>query len=364
MQPVSTTKKRTIMSLKKVVFTADVQAENHNVDGIEYKGLNSRLWSAVESIRQAAEVSNKGIVVINGDLFDNRKVLELDVLSEVHRVIHKISKEIEGVIIVVGNHDQWLRDGRIHSTEVFNGMPHVDVVATSKEIELGRDYGGMTLFCHAFTTDLDKVRGYINKATKEKAYGPKVLVLHQDVEGAKIGVSVSTSGLSLGDLHADEFSRVLLGHFHCPQKLGSNVFYIGAPYQTDRSEAGEKKRYIAWDVENKWHDIPVEGMPEYRVFRSAEKFIEWKENSRTNARPSFDVVDVICSKEDYEQAMANSGGVPLVRVMVEDAKQPGALLDDTGDATLDSLSIPASVKSWCKRNDKEHLITRALERIS
>ena len=352
--------------MKRIVFTADIQAENHPVDGVQHEGMNSRLWSCVESIRQGAQKARGGILVINGDLFDNRKVIEIDVLTAIHEAVYRASLTLEHIYIVVGNHDQWLRDGRIHSTSIFSGIPRITVVADDMIVKLGSaEYADMVLCMHAFTTDLERIQRFITKCAYDKtlSLARKVLVLHTSVDGARIGKSVSTGGMSLGSLEPDSFDRVLLGHYHKPQALRQNVLYIGSPYQTDRSEAGEEKRFIAFSRKEGWHDIPVEGMPEYRVFTDAKKFKKWRESSREEGRPSFDVVDVLCDEESYEEVVANSGGIPLIRISVSHDVTSAFEISDSGEKALDELSIPSSVKAYLERNGRDHLVEASIARL-
>jgi ABC-type branched-subunit amino acid transport system ATPase component len=61
-----------------------------------------------------------------------------------------------------------------------------------------------------------------------------------------IGASVNSNVLSDRGLKPDDFPKpAITGHYHRPQKIGP-VTYIGSPYQTSMSEAGQQKRIISF----------------------------------------------------------------------------------------------------------------------
>ncbi len=43
------------------------------------------------------------------------------------------------------------------------------------------------------------------------------------------------------------FERVFSGHYHKRQLIGSNIVYVGSPWQTRADEAGQPKGYMLWD---------------------------------------------------------------------------------------------------------------------
>lgn len=344
--------------MRRIVFCADVQLHNHPQNArVLDNGLNSRFHYGLETLRQAARVANGGVLVINGDLFDHRRFLEIDVLVHTYRTITEIAKTLDKVIIVVGNHDQFLRDGSVHSTEVFKSpKSNIVVVDTWQIIDLGSAYGGVSLCCHAFSLDIEAVKDFvINKASLVGG----ILVLHQEVVGASMGHSICEKGLRLEDLCADKFAYVLLGHFHAPQALSQNVFYIGSPYQVDRSEAGDQKRFLVWES-GKLSQHNVTGIPRYLSFPSVEAYERAKRDGLVS---SVDFVDFVVGDSDYEKAKKLADSSPTMKAIYVPEDESSAASASSG-VDLEDMSVASAVCEYLDRTGGGHLKDEALARLS
>ena len=44
-----------------------------------------------------------------------------------------------------------------------------------------------------------------------------------------------------------KFDKVLCGHYHKQQNVGSNITYLGSPWMTRADEAGQPKGFAEWD---------------------------------------------------------------------------------------------------------------------
>lgn len=344
--------------MKRIVFCADVQLHNHpqNASVLD-NGLNSRFYYGLETLKQAARVANGGTLVINGDLFDHRRFLEIDVLVHTYRTITEIARTLDKVIIVVGNHDQFLRDGSVHSTEIFKfTSKNIVVVDTWQIIDLGPEYGSTSLCCHAFSLDIESVKDFvINKASLVGG----ILVLHQEVVGASMGHSICEKGLRMDDLHADKFTYVMLGHFHAPQSLAANVFYIGSPYQVDRSEAGDQKRFLVWEA-GKLSQHNVTGIPRYLSFPSVEAYEKAKREGDVSP---VDFVDFVVGDTDYEKAKKLADTSPTMKAIYVPEEKAG---DGSPSAAVDleDMSVVSAVCAYLERTGGERLKEEALARLS
>lgn len=338
--------------MKRIVFVADVQLHNHSQNAtVTADGLNSRLHYGLETLRQAASLAEGGIVVINGDLFDHRRYLEIDVLVHTYRTLVEMTKSLERIVIVVGNHDQFLKDGSVHSTEIFQSHPKIEVIGEWRIIGLGSEYGSISLCCHAFSLDIERVKHFISGVAS--AVGG-ILVLHQEVVGASMGHSICDKGLRMEDLCADRFKFVLLGHFHAPQTLAPTVHYIGSPYQVDRSEAGDQKRFLVWDG-TRMAQKAVTGVPRYLSFNSVEAY----EAAKTAGKVAdIDFIDLTVNEGEYDAARKLADTSPTMKaVYVPEEKSDGPILD------LAEFSPEAAAVAWLERNGLDSLKNEAVARL-
>lgn len=312
----------------KIVFVADIQLHPHVLwRQILPNGVNSRLQNGIDCLEQAFKLADGGLLVINGDLFHDRKHVPIEVLHLVSEVFcrYKDTK----VILNIGNHDQFLRDGRMHSTQIFMGMDNVTVVDRGVTVTPFRGPPcPVVLHIHPFTTDLSIFRTWAASLT----FHPDVfniVVAHQAVEGSLLAKGVkSKGGLNLGDLRYTEVDAVMLGHYHRPQALADNVWYIGSPYEVDEGEAGDQKRFLTVKpAKDTWaiNSVPVTGMPRHRRWPSLEEFKAKGVSSDFNtveceSREDAESLDVGCKLVTKMSTVpTSSDGVEVGDVSIEEA---------------------------------------------
>lgn len=335
--------------MNKIVVTADVQLHEHQLwSHVLPSGRNSRLQNGLDCLEQALLLAKKETLVINGDLFHDRKQIAIDVLHGVATVFSR-HKDVQ-IIINTGNHDQCLRDGRIHSLEIFRGLTNVTVVSEPTSI---RD-GDVMMHFHPFTTDLELFRKWCS-GLKFDPLLMNVLFVHQAVDGSKLAKdTIYKGGLSLDDIRNTEVEAVFLGHFHRPQELAYNVWYVGSPYEIDSGEAGDTKRFmILQRGKDKWgvESVPVTGMPRHVRWTSTTEFVE-KKGSKTD----FNVIE--CVSRDDTKAVEDLGcrAVVKAKVVLPDASNQGIQVGD--------VSIEEAVTLALKTRGAENLLDRVKKRLS
>jgi DNA repair exonuclease SbcCD nuclease subunit len=330
-----------------VVFTSDLQLRNHqNRSRILPSGRNSRLQNGLDCIVQAAALAKGGTIVLNGDIYDDRHHLGVDVVDATCETILGVAKE-NFVLINVGNHDQFLKDGSIHSLRMFHGRKHIKVVPNEGAIYM--DYQGTCqLAVHPYTEDQEKLRQFVKLAadTAEGCPLPTFLVLHQGVQGAVLSNGeVDSTGLGLKYLKADKFAAVVLGHYHKPQAVGGqNIFYVGSPYQVNAGEAGEEKRFLVWDGELR--SVPVKGMPKFVSVRSLEEATTYPD----------DFVTLVCDPADFDPKNCPPNVVFLPERKI--VKESGIR-----SANLQNFDIAQAVMEDLKKRGYGHLVDEALRRL-
>jgi DNA repair exonuclease SbcCD nuclease subunit len=328
-----------------VVFTADLQLRNHqNRSHTLPSGRNSRLQNGLDCIKQAASLTKGGTLVLNGDIYDDRHHLGVDVVDAVCETILDVSKECF-VIINVGNHDQFLKDGSIHSLRMFAGRKRIKVVP-----ETGAIYADVENTCrmaiHPYTENLSALQNFIAE-TADAGDDTMFLVLHQAVKNALLSNGeIDKTGIAVKQLRSKSFEAVILGHYHRPQQIGENkIFYVGSPYQINSGEGGEEKRFIVYE-DDQLKFVPVEGMPRFVTVKSLDEVKNYPN----------DFVTLVCSPEELvdKKCPENVAFIPL-----RDQKKV-----ESSNMVLGNFDLSEAVREDLRRRGAEHLVTEALRRLN
>ncbi len=250
----------------KISVISDIQLHSYPAfSRINADGRNSRLQHGLDALQFAVDSAEGGYLVILGDLFEDRQRLGIDVLDAVTEVMIRASQSCRGIYIVVGNHDQFYRDGSVTSLRHFGSMPGVKVVYDC----LSDKIDGVPCHFAAFQHDQNKVRQWIATLPKDG-----LLFLHQAMLGAEADggfLYEKSDALTVDDVRPGDFKEILIGHFHKPQSLAPNVHYVGSPYQIKMNEIGEEKRIAvittSWDKPEEYLSlqwVPVTVCPTFR----------------------------------------------------------------------------------------------------
>ena len=175
-------------------------------------------------------------LVILGDLFDNRKIININILHRTRKCFLDVL-ELFGIetYCIVGNHDAYYRDS--------NSVNSVK--------ELTAQYSNFHVFDKAVDLSLKDVKVFllpwITPSTQDdsmvaisKSSSP-VLLGHIEV----VGFPVHRGSLCVNGLSRDvfkKFKKVLSGHFHT-QSMDGNIQYLGAASEHTFQDAGEPKGF-------------------------------------------------------------------------------------------------------------------------
>jgi len=266
-----------------IAVTADIHADNwQQFSTILEDGRNSRLVAILDAVRWTAkDAVDRGceFFCIAGDLFHNRKFIEVTVLSEVSSLVDELSRMFTFVYILRGNHDESItrREDSVSAftrdnVEVIN-RPCVRVIG-NKRVGFIPWVGPSRATFTKKLKQIKKVDGIITHAALDKAWtGPS----DWEVEG----------DLRVTDLLKGKQKWVLMGHFHKSQSWeedGRLVAYVGSPIQHTMGERTECKGY--WVV-------PRRGKP-YMVYNdAAPRFHEVKTKKDVEAVRPQDYVKTV-----------------------------------------------------------------------
>lgn len=140
--------------------------------------------------------------------------------------------------------------------------------------------------------------------SSEEAANSRALFVHADVKGASMNDLIkSQNGIS-----ADYFPSgrsVYSGHFHKPHIVstngGSEIRYVGSPYQTSLSEAGQQKALLLVDSQKDWsciEEIDLNIGPRHHRITSLPSFL--KCSSEMLLR-SGDKISLVIPQKDLDE---------------------------------------------------------------
>jgi DNA repair exonuclease SbcCD nuclease subunit len=199
-----------------------------------------------------------------GDTTDDRTAIPVSVIDLLCDRMESFDGEWN--VKLVGNHEQLLRDTRVHAGKMFRRFFHV--VEGCESIKVGK----VNILCVSYHDDIEPVLKFVRQQPKNNT-GPILLVGHFQLAGCQMPSGTAASGFD------KEFFRFvnlgLLGHVHRPQQLG-NLHYVGSPFQQNWGESGEDKRVAVLDITDDSIDVtwvPLGGFPSYRQV-GLDEFIE------------------------------------------------------------------------------------------
>ena len=178
------------------------------------------------------------ILFVLGDWFDNRQLLDINVMNKSIDLIFDLS-EILPVYFMTGNHDIYKKnDTDVNSLAAFRFIPNVAIFEDPAIITNGNNK--------------ILVLPWIGNGEKEEAYAKAnkadYVFAHTDIAGFKYdnGFHIR-KGARLQKLPG--VKRLYSGHIHKRQEHKNSV-YIGSPYSTKRSDIGNKKGVYILDTNN------------------------------------------------------------------------------------------------------------------
>jgi DNA repair exonuclease SbcCD nuclease subunit len=173
-------------------------------------------------------------IIIGGDVMHYHERLFTPALNKALTFIDRLRK-IAFTYVLVGNHDAinnsiFLTDSHwMNALKSWTNVKIVDNVVEGEDILLC-PYVPPGRLVEAFET---VCQGWRDK---------KVIFVHQEIKGCKMGAIVSTDG----DDWMDDWPILISGHIHDHQRIGENVYYPGTPLQ---HAFGDSDTRVVCDVE-------------------------------------------------------------------------------------------------------------------
>lgn len=227
-----------------------------------------------------AKDHDRDICIFCGDLFDNRNIIDIKVMSEVRSLVKRLSKIIK-VYLIAGNHDQYERNNPIHtSLDLFEGEdPNLIVVKSPMLIKDNK------ILLMPFYNDNSAFISTVDKYSVAKT--TNLLFCHASFTGNSFFTGPDSECVNTKDV--SRFEKVVTGHIHS-RNIYSNIHFVGAPYQLDFSDTNFDRGFDHFSINEEGHIVRDEFVkntvsPVY-VIRNVDSN-EMFEDIITNCRDEF-----------------------------------------------------------------------------
>jgi len=327
-----------------IVVTADVHAHNFTDFNTQRGGKNSRLAATLHTLQvmleYAIEHKAEAFLVI-GDLFHSQTKIDINVLDGVAETLQKFAENGIQVVLLSGNHDQYLKDGSCNSLKQLSGI--ATIVSEPTVVNLS----DCDIYAVPYIDDQEDLEASLEEmsavASKAKKYA--ILASHVAIDGSYVGSFEHKVKTHTGvkKLHPDSYDLCLLGHHHKPQEISDGVFYVGSPLQHDRGERGEAKTF--WAVRPDDNDGDIEsiptGAPEF-VKLTKEEYDALSDEQKANLYPEI----IVNSVEDHKAASSELANTNAKIVMedIDASGEEGRIVFDANDTLMDKTRKYAEFK--------------------
>jgi DNA repair exonuclease SbcCD nuclease subunit len=229
--------------LKPVIYhIADIHISNYTDRYEEYENIFKKVYKMLE------EDKREKIIIIVGDLFDNKITLKTYSLTFASILISNLVKYGE-LILIDGNHDVNMSNSEIEST--ISSMLTLGMKLNIKEMERIHYLNENKIykikginFC--LTTMFTKKVTKINEKKSDEIY---VGLYQGKVNGAKTDLEykIDENNCNFQINNFNEYDIVCLGDIHKHQFLNKRIAYSSSLVQKDFGETVKNHGLILWD---------------------------------------------------------------------------------------------------------------------
>jgi DNA repair exonuclease SbcCD nuclease subunit len=186
------------------------------------------------------ELTKDDIIVLLGDLFDNRNIVPINILNYAQYILEELSS-ICPTHLIIGNHDLYTKSSNdVNTVKLYKYIPNVFVYEEAIKI----DYLGKSILMLPW---VEKRNDQIELLKKFKS--ADYLFCHSDLNGAKMHLT-SVAQKNTDKIDVEEFKKykkVYSGHIHIHQ-VNKNFTFVGSIHEMDRNDRENQKGIFILDV--------------------------------------------------------------------------------------------------------------------
>lgn len=260
------------------IIISDLHLGNHKqfsqevTTSDEYPGCNSRMYAIIDAIKYAVNYAlehNASAIFVAGDVFHERKTIEVPIFNAVYRLFSDISKSIP-LYVMPGNHDMvdlYAMYGERGLTSVYPFKDFCNVIYKPTKIALNDFDVVMLPFNISKETLVTSAKNLLKTCAKSKT---TVSLFHHSLDGAVFGPHQfkMPSTLRVSDL--PKYDLLFSGHYHMHQSI-SSFTYVGALLQHNFGERTYDPGFIHVKADGSWCHVKNDISPKFRIFEASTK---------------------------------------------------------------------------------------------
>lgn len=232
------------------------------------------------------QLDKNDIIVLLGDLFDNRNVVPINILNYAQSLLERLSS-ICNVHLIIGNHDLYTKSSNdVNTVKLYKYIPNVFVYEEATKI----DFMGKSILMLPW---VDKRKEQVE--ILKKYSGCDYLFCHSDLNGARMHLnSVAHKNPDKIDVEAfSGYKTVMSGHIHIHQ-VNKNFIFVGSIHEMDRNDINNQKGIFLIDaIEDEKEFIPNLISPKFKKIHIKKEI-------------DIDVLDNISMRDYIDLFISNS----------------------------------------------------------
>lgn len=167
-------------------------------------------------------------IIIGGDVFTNRSGQPLICLTTWKDIVDDMYEKEIRLHIIPGNHDKTDADDERSYLDIYS---HCNLYRNAQIVKIR----GVEFVMVPYFKDEKWLSEWQEVDTQRSGNCPAILITHIGFDGVHNNDGSVVSSEIKPSMFQD-YSKVLIGHYHNASQLGKNVFYTGSAYQNDFGE--------------------------------------------------------------------------------------------------------------------------------
>jgi len=214
-------------------------------------------------------------ILFSGDLFHNAKTLTNELFDKVSERFNQCFNDYPKarILAISGNHDQSEKNFRdtlspSYVASLSRVFPHNFICLDFKNIVVNNvRIAGIPYLTHNVGLQ-ETVEDYSELEID-------ILLIHTDLHGAKdtnlYQINDAGNVPKNMDEFFEQFKLVLSGHIHLPQRLGKNLYMVGAPMHQRKTDVDAELGYWVVYSDFKVEFTHVDWAPQFKIYEEGDK---------------------------------------------------------------------------------------------
>lgn len=291
-----------------------------------------------------------------GDVFDNRKTIDIRTLNFVMKYFITMLKELNlNVFILVGNHDTVYKNSiELNTVRELMGWCGFHIIDKPEDVTINNS--SFCMIPWICESNKNECIEFIQRSNSAFCLG------HFDIAGFKISKSGNVSKHGLKTTLFKKFYHTLSGHFHA-YSSDNGITYIGSPYMLSFNDVDDVRRFVLFDsTTGGWSVCSDLFEPYYYVISKWNKDIDVQQYKNAIVKV---VIDSTANKYEFDLWYKKLNEVAYKTSIIESEVYNSHIQDiDTIEVKKDTLTFLYEYADFIYKDDKDlNVIKTTLQEV-